>query len=116
MILFSMFIVYSFLVYTEGTKGNGEIMNQKAKHGKFLFQKYNCISCHQVYGLGGYLGPDLTTVISQNGKGPEYAMAFLKTGTIRMPDFHLANDEQENVVEYLKYIDQSAMTYEYQDR
>ncbi len=35
-----------------------------AAAGKLLYQKYNCQACHQIYGLGGYMGPDLTNVYS----------------------------------------------------
>ena len=86
-------------------------MNENAIRGKLLFQKYNCTSCHQLYGLGGYLGPELTTVISQQGKGEFYANAFLKSGTQRMPDFHLSEEEVNDLVQFLKYVDKTAVTY-----
>jgi len=44
--------------------------SEKALQGQQLWQQNNCFSCHQIYGLGGYLGPDLTNVYSQRGKGP----------------------------------------------
>ena len=47
-------------------------MNKEAITGKVLYQKYNCTACHQIYGLGGFLGPDLTIVVSQQGKGEAY--------------------------------------------
>ena len=115
-ILFGLFISYSFLVYTNGTIGNDAVMNNKAINGKNLFQKHNCTSCHQIYGLGGYLGPELTTTISQPGKGPNYAKSFLQTGTQRMPNFHLTNMEQQDLVEYLTYVDQTAITYKNKSR
>jgi nitric oxide reductase subunit C len=109
--LFLAFIVYSLIVYTYGTKLNLRVANDNATKGKLLFQQYNCIACHQVYGLGGYLGADLTTIISATGKGESYAKAFLKNGTDRMPDFKLSEVEIQYLIEYLKDIDQSASTY-----
>ena len=79
--------------------------------GKLLYQKHNCTSCHQLYGLGGYLGPELTTVISPDGKGELYAKAFIKYGTQKMPDFHLNDEEVNDLLEYLKCVDGSAITY-----
>lgn len=76
-----------------------------------LFQKYNCTACHQLYGLGGYLGPELTTTISQPGKGELFARAILKTGTQRMPDFKLRDEEIDAFIEFLKYVDATAITY-----
>jgi len=107
-ILFTGFMIYTIVVYTIGTTGPLVIMNEKAKNGKLLFQKYNCTSCHQLYGLGGYLGPELTTTMSQNGKGKDYAIAFIKSGSQRMPDFHLSETEQNDLVEYLTYVDATA--------
>ncbi|MBX2887367.1 MAG: cytochrome c [Ferruginibacter sp.] len=69
--------------------------------GKALWQKYNCNACHQLYGLGGYLGPDLTNVYE---KGPDYIKGFLVTGTNVMPDFHLNNEEIEHLISYFKYL------------
>jgi nitric oxide reductase subunit C len=109
LVLFVAYIIYSVIVYTSGTEGL--VSNEKAAEGKLVFQKYNCSACHQLYGLGGYLGPDLTTLMSTKGKGGMYAMAILKTGTQRMPDFHLKDSEIDALVEFLKYVDRTAITY-----
>ena len=66
-------------------------VTEETSNGKMIWQQYNCTACHQVYGLGGYLGPDLTNTFSL--KGPEYIAAFLKSGTVTMPDFHLKENE-----------------------
>jgi nitric oxide reductase subunit C len=111
LILFVLFVIYSAVVYTSGTQGIMVASGSKVTEGKLLFQKYNCAACHQLYGLGGYLGPDLTTVITQPGKGELFARAMLKTGTQRMPDFHLNEREQDALIEFLKYVDATAITY-----
>lgn len=111
LILFATFFVYSFFVYTSGTKGPVPPMNPKAALGKMTYQKYNCTACHQLYGLGGYLGPELTTVMSDPARGEPFARAILKTGTRRMPDFKLGEEETDDLVEFLKYVDLSATTY-----
>ena len=86
------------------------MISEQSKEGKLLFQKYNCIACHQLYGLGGYMGPDLTNVISGNGKGPMYAKALLKNGTRRMPDFHLSENEMDEIVAFLIYVDKTGIS------
>jgi len=81
--LFLLFIFYSSLVYTKGTESNITLSGKEAalaKEGKQLFQDHNCISCHQVYGLGGYLGPDLTTAYSDKNRGEGYMRALLQSG------------------------------------
>ena len=56
-----------------------------------------------MYGLGGYLGPDITNIYSV--KGPAYIQAFLKTGTTIMPDFHLTESEIKDLTAFLKNMD-----------
>jgi len=110
-LVFSSFI-YSVFVYTAGTANNkGEILiNPKTQNGKLLFQEYNCISCHQIYGLGGYMGPDITNIISANNKGEMYAKAFLLSGTQRMPNFHLKENEIDELIAFLTYVDKTGIS------
>ena len=107
--LLALFLIYSALVYTCGTETVAAPMNDKAIEGKMIFQKYNCTACHQLYGLGGYLGPELTTVMSLPGH-ELYARAILKTGTQRMPDFKLSGHDIDCVIEFLNYVDATAVT------
>ena len=100
------FAVYSLVVYTSGTATpHLEPMSTEAKHGQQLWQDNNCIACHQFYGLGGYMGPDLTNVISN--RGPLVAKAFIANGTAAMPDFDLADAEVDALVEFLEFVDQT---------
>lgn len=110
--LIALFFCHSFFVFTSGTENDpGKLyLTEKGRNGKLLFQKYNCSACHQLYGLGGYMGPDLTNIISAEGKGELYARAFLKNGTERMPDFNLSEDEIASLVEYLRYTDKTGIS------
>ncbi|MGI9570032.1 MAG: c-type cytochrome [Desulfobulbia bacterium] len=78
-------------------------MDDQARHGQELFQEHNCIACHQFYGLGGYMGPDLTNVISN--RGAAYAGAFIANGTTQMPNLGLGVDETAALVAYLEFVD-----------
>lgn len=109
--LVAAYFIYTGFVYTVGTAGPLPPMNETAAEGKRLFQKFNCTACHQVYGLGGYLGPELTTIMSDPAKGESYARAILKSGTSRMPDFKLSTTETDQLVAFLTYVDASAITY-----
>lgn len=110
--LIVLFSIHSLLVFTIGTnEDNGKnLMTEDAQVGKLLFQKYNCTACHQLYGLGGYMGPDLTNMMSAPGKGEIYAHAFLQAGTQRMPDFHMTDEEIKCLVAYLKYVDKTGIS------
>jgi nitric oxide reductase subunit C len=112
-LLFLAYAGYSFVVYTKGTDSHVHI-NYKAREGKLLFQEYNCISCHQVYGLGGYLGPELTTAWSDPARGEQFIRAFLKAGGRTMPNFQLNSQEINAITEYLRLIDSTAVSYKKQ--
>jgi nitric oxide reductase subunit C len=107
--LVALFLVDSGVVYLSGSDANTAANNptEKANAGKLLFQEHNCIACHQIYGLGGYMGPDLTNVISDKARGEAYARSFIQAGTTRMPNFHLAGTDIDALVAFLKYIDKT---------
>lgn len=100
------YFCYSFFVYAWGTK-NPSLSNARARAGQNTWQKNNCQACHQLYGLGGYMGPDLTNIISAPGKGPVYAEAFIRAGTIRMPKFQLSDKELNDLLAFLSWVDSS---------
>lgn len=103
-LLICSFLIYSGLIYKSLPSTNLAV-SEESSHGKKLWQQFNCTACHQVYGLGGYLGPDLTNTFSQ--KGPAYISAFLKGGTVTMPNFNLKETEIEALIAYLKNIDKT---------
>lgn len=103
-ILVAGFISYSIFIYS-ATPVKNTIVTAETAQGKLLWQQHNCGSCHQVYGLGGYLGPDLTNVYSRRSQG--YIKAFLKSGTNVMPDFNLKENEMGALLAFLKNIDAS---------
>ena len=100
----SLFLVYSGYLYMNLPRG-ARAINPVADQGKMNWQKYNCGACHQVYGLGGYLGPDLTNTYSKRGE--DYIKTFLKGGTVVMPNFNLDDKTIHSLVSYLKDIDAS---------
>ncbi|MBK7561988.1 MAG: cytochrome c [Chitinophagaceae bacterium] len=114
LLLFSTYVIYSAVVYSKGTENAvsvDRIEAGKINHGKKLYQQYNCTACHQIYGLGGYLGPELTTAQSDPNRGENFMKALLKGGGPRMPNFHFTDDEINAVISYLKYVDATAVTY-----
>lgn len=100
------FFSYTFLLYNENSSYSS-IAISSSDQGKKIWQEKNCIACHQIYGLGGYLGPDLTNTYSEKGEG--YIVAFLRNGTQVMPNFQFTENEIENLSQYLKNIDKSGI-------
>lgn len=103
--LFS-FLVYSAHLYLNPPAQEKEL-DEISLEGKKIWQEKNCQSCHQFYGLGGYLGPDLTNI--HRRRTPEQTMAFLKHGTEIMPDFKMSNDEVQAVMAFLQAMDASGI-------
>ncbi|NVO20981.1 MAG: cytochrome c [Bacteroidetes bacterium] len=111
-ILVSSFFIYSIVIYTTGTAIDKGVKwrNESSKKGKLIFQRKNCIACHQIYGLGGFMGPDLTNVVSAEGKGPAYIRIFLQNGSERMPNFHLSATEVDDLIAFLVYTDKTGVS------
>ncbi len=104
-ILITIFCGYNYLIYTSKEKEIHVELSLQAIHGQKLWQNNNCWSCHQIYGLGGYLGPDLTNTYSNRNKGENYIKAFLNSGIKSMPKFNFSEVEKNAIVAYLKLID-----------
>lgn len=103
------FTAYSLMVYTRADTGHSSpVPDAHIKNGWQLWQSKNCQSCHQLYGLGGYMGPDLTNVFSE--KGGRYAATFIKYGTGKMPNFHFSDSETQDLICFLAWIDKSGKT------
>ena len=100
------FLSYSFLIYST-TDNNNTVVSKETAEGKLLWQQYNCTSCHQFYGLGGHLGPDLTNVYSKRSR--DYITAFLKYGTPVMPNFNLTEKEINSLLAFLKHANASGI-------
>lgn len=82
------------------------VAGKASSMGQMLFQQEDCIACHQINGIGGVSGPDLTHVGS---KLPDIAwhVAHLKdpesvVPDSAMPDFsHLPDDQLNELAKYL---------------
>jgi nitric oxide reductase subunit C len=111
-ILFALYVFYTGFVYTSGTQSKLAFSNeqqQKITAGKRLYQQYNCQACHQIYGLGGYLGPDLTTAISDKHRGKFFVKAILQSGGTRMPNFQFDSTQIDQLTTFLEYVDATAI-------
>lgn len=109
-LIVSGFLLYSFSIYLNPFQGKAQLSEaeiQAAAQGKLIWQKYNCQSCHQLYGLGGYLGPDLTNAASEPGKGEPFIKAMIQAGTSQMPSFKISDEEFQQLMEFMKALDKT---------
>lgn len=94
------FLVMSAAVYLDpGASGQTQTLSASASLGKQVWQKQNCMVCHQFYGMGGYLGPDLTNVAGRIG--PETIAWVVRNGRGSMPAFDMSEEELAGVVAFL---------------
>jgi nitric oxide reductase subunit C len=100
--LSSLFVLQTFLTWSTSTavpEGMGTL-NEQALRGRTLFNQFNCTACHQFYGLGGYMGPDLTNVTSE--KGTAFAKALIIHGSATMPALGVSDAQADDLVAYLE--------------
>lgn len=107
LILISLFIIYNSILYTSESNYYSVKLSKEAVKGEDIWLKNNCNSCHQIYGLGGYLGPDLTNVFSKNKKSENYIKTILNSGIKSMPKFDFDEKEKNDLVQFFKEIDQT---------
>lgn len=107
-ILITVFITYNYSIYFHQTSANSKtFLSESALKGQQLWQNNNCTACHQLYGLGGYLGPDLTNITSNPKKGAEYAKAFFNSGIKSMPQFKFTEHQKNELIAFLSEVDQT---------
>lgn len=88
-ILVTCFVIQTCLVYFDATESSP--LSQLASKGRKIWHQNNCQSCHQFYGFGGFLGPDLTNVSER--LIPERLEQLLTEGSLQMPAFHMPPEE-----------------------
>ena len=100
-----LFAVYTVLVYGVGDRLDADRDNSGIRSGMRVWQERNCQSCHQLYGLGGYMGPDLTNVASLREE--PRIRTFIRYGTGRMPALAVSDVEMDHLIAFLKWVDRS---------
>ena len=98
------FLVVSAGVYLDpGEAGEQLVLDEQGRAGLVVWRNKNCIACHQLYGMGGYMGPDLTNAISRVGERTvEWVLGH---GRGQMPDFEISREEAAGVAAFLSAVD-----------
>ncbi len=98
-VLVACFIGQTAMVYFDDSGRQKPPLSDRAQIGWQVWHKNNCQSCHQIFGYGGFLGPDLTNAIDQ--LTPERLQSILTVGAKPMPAFHLSENEIDGVAALL---------------
>ncbi len=97
LILIACFLTQSALVYTDHTRPLA--LDPSARRGRVLWQQHNCQVCHQLYGFGGFLGPDLTNAAGRLTRG-QLAQQVVR-GNDQMPAFALDDQQLDDLWAFL---------------
>jgi nitric oxide reductase subunit C len=102
-VLVTMFALQTFLVYGDRTGRELSPLSDAALEGREVWLRHNCQACHQFYGFGGFLGPDLTNAWSRLSR--ERVDQVLTYGTAQMPPFRLSEGEITAIAAFLREVD-----------
>ena len=98
------FVVQTVLVYSDSTADQFAPLSPLAKTGREIYHGHNCYTCHQIYGFGGFLGPDLTNVTQRVDR--ERFDQILTTGSekMQMPAYKFSPAQIDALVAYFENI------------
>ena len=102
-LLLGVFFLQTWLVYSDPAGRSTPRLSALAAAGSRVWHEHNCQSCHQLYGFGGFLGPDLTNAADR--LTPARIDAILTNGSGQMPAFRLPPADQRAMQRFLEEID-----------
>jgi nitric oxide reductase subunit C len=98
--LVACFVIQSGLVYSDDTD---LVLSETAIEGRRLFHVYACQVCHQTWGQGGFLGPDITNAASRVDSAR--LTLLLTVGSGQMPVFGFSGSQIASIRAYLQELD-----------
>jgi len=99
-VLVLCFGVQTALVYSDA---RSEPLSEVALAGRVLWHQHACQTCHQFYGQGGFLGPDLTNAASRVDSAR--LVSLLQVGSGQMPALHMDETEVAAMSSFLNEMD-----------
>jgi len=107
-LLVAAFVIQTWLVYSDPAGRQTPPLSELADRGQQIWLDHNCQSCHQIYGFGGFLGPDLTNAISSLTDAR--LRTILTEGAGRMPAFELNDGERDALKQFLVELDRTGVS------
>ena len=113
--VFFVLLFAALVFHTENRipqRSNAAAITPSVVAGKKIWETRNCIGCHTLLGEGAYFAPELGNVYVRRGGangGKEFIKAWIKAqpsgtpGRRQMPNFHLTEQQLDDVAEFLKY-------------
>ena len=104
-ILALCFVSQTYLVYADPTETR--VLEGEELAGRRVWLANNCQACHQLYGFGGFLGPDLTNAAARLEK--TQLAERLALGEGQMPKFDLPPNEVDALWQFLSAMDETGI-------
>lgn len=106
-ILVIIFFIQTYMVYSDREGRRAGPLTPLAERGRQVWHENNCQSCHQIYGFGGFLGPDLTNMSRE--LTPARLETILTIGRGQMPALHLPQEDIDAISAYLIELDKTGV-------
>jgi len=98
-------ITYLFIIFILYKVHKTKDITLNSNKGLKVWLQHKCYSCHKIYGLGGFLAPDLTNVT--NRLSFTNFSLLITEGTINMPKFLLSKLELLYLFSFFKSLEPS---------
>jgi nitric oxide reductase subunit C len=105
--LIVVFFVQTWAVYSDPAGRATPPLSALAARGQKLWLDHNCQSCHQIYGFGGFLGPDLTNVARTLTDAR--LDVILTRGSGQMPAFHFGKNDRNAIQQFFTELDKTGV-------
>lgn len=106
-VLVCAYIGLSVIAYTDhGGPPSSQPLTSRERSGLEVWRKNNCQVCHQIYGFGGFLGPDLTNAVD-DGRDDEDFAKILTVGYKKMPALDLSDEDRIAVLAFLRAVNRT---------
>ncbi len=107
LVLWGVYLSVSIVAYTDFPgRPSGQPLTELEREGLSVWRHHNCQVCHQIYGFGGFLGPDLTNFVNDETSDGELS-SILTYGLGRMPALNLNLSNQRAVLAYLRRLNRT---------
>ena len=105
-----VYLAFAVVAYTDFPRqATEDPLTDLEREGLEVWRRNNCQSCHQIYGFGGFLGPDLTNRL-RDGYIDQGLYTILENGLGRMPALHLSVEDQDAVFAYLQAVNRTGQS------
>ena len=107
LLLIAVFFCQTAFVYLDPELRKAPPLSEAGLRGWKVWHGNNCQSCHQVFGFGGFLGPDLTNIHRTLTR--IRLDAIMGAGSGQMPAFHLPEQERSDLAVFFEELDKTGV-------